>query len=170
MDMISIGKFIAELRKEKRLTQEELGERLGVTNKTVSRWETGTYMPPADALLAMSELFSVGINEILSGKRLAPEEYRNAAEENIRQALQAGSFTIKEKLAFYKKKWLKEHIALMVIMGIIVAAALVTGAVLGNGIVVCAAVLLSVVFYCFVNNAMMAYAENHAYDGSGNKR
>ena len=47
MDMISIGKFIAALRKEKGLTQEQLGEKLGVTNKTVSRWETGTYLPPA---------------------------------------------------------------------------------------------------------------------------
>ena len=66
MDLQLIGKFIAELRKEQELTQEQLGEKLGVTNKTVSRWETGAYLPPAEALLAMSDLFSVSINEILS--------------------------------------------------------------------------------------------------------
>lgn len=68
MDLIKIGNFIAELRKKQKLTQEQLGEKLGVTNKTVSRWETGTYLPPAEALLAMSELFGVSINELLSGK------------------------------------------------------------------------------------------------------
>lgn len=170
MDMISIGKFIAQLRKEKRLTQEKLGEKLGVSGKTISRWETGTYMPPADALMAMSGLFSVSVNEILSGKRLAPEEYRNAAEENIVSALKRSGFSLKEKLAFYKKKWLKEHIALMAVMGVIAAAALVAGAVLGNGVIVCAAVLLSAVFYCYINNTMMSYAEKHTYDGSGGDR
>ncbi len=57
MDLIKIGSFIADLRKEQGLTQEQLGEKIGVTNKTVSRWETGTYLPPAEALVAMSDLF-----------------------------------------------------------------------------------------------------------------
>jgi len=88
MDLQLIGKFIAELRKTKGLTQEQLGEQLGVSNKTVSRWETGAYLPPAEALLAMSDLFSVSINEILSGKRLSEEEYRAAAEENLEHVIQ----------------------------------------------------------------------------------
>ena len=76
MDLVQIGKFIAELRKEQNLTQEQLGEKVGVTNKTVSRWENGNYIPPADILLAMSQLFDVSVNEILSGKRLLAEEYK----------------------------------------------------------------------------------------------
>ena len=127
-------------------------------------------MPPADALMAMSGLFSVSINEILSGKRLAPEEYRQAAEENIRQALESGSFTLKEKLAFYKKKWLREHIALMVVLGAAVTGVFVTGVVIGNGFVVCAAALLFFAAYCYINNAMMAYAEKHTYNGNEKKR
>jgi len=51
MDLIGIGKFIAELRKEQKLTQEQLGEKIGVTNKTISRWENGNYLPPADVRL-----------------------------------------------------------------------------------------------------------------------
>ena len=51
MDLVQIGKFIAQLRKERELSQEKLGEILGVTNKTISRWETGTYLPPAEMLL-----------------------------------------------------------------------------------------------------------------------
>ena len=80
MDLVQIGKFIAELRKEQELTQEQLGEKIGVTNKTISRWENGYYLPPADVLLAMSQLFDVSVNEILSGKRLLAEEYKEAAE------------------------------------------------------------------------------------------
>ena len=79
MDLIQIGKFIAELRKEQHLTQEQFGDKLGVTSKTVSRWENGNYLPPADILLAMSRLFDVSVNELLSGKRLSTAEYKEAA-------------------------------------------------------------------------------------------
>ena len=122
MDMIRIGKFIAELRKKQGLTQEQLGENIGVTNKTISRWETGNYLPPADALMAMSELFSVSINEILSGRRLSDQEYKNAAEENLVQSIKTSSFELKDRIEFFKKKWLKEHIAVMVFIGICIAA------------------------------------------------
>jgi len=118
MDLIKIGNFIAELRKKQKLTQEQLGEKLGVTNKTVSRWETGTYLPPAEALLAMSELFGVSINELLSGKRLSEAEYKEAAEENLKQTVKTSSFTLKDRTDFYKNKWLKEHRTIMILIGI----------------------------------------------------
>lgn len=65
-----IGQFLKELRREKNLTQEELGEKVGVTNKTISKWENGNYMPPIDVLMLLSEMYGVTINEILSGHRL----------------------------------------------------------------------------------------------------
>lgn len=167
MEMISIGKFIASLRKEKNLTQEQLGEKLGVTNKTVSRWETGTYLPPAEMLLSMSELFSVSINEILSGRRLSDEEYKKSAEENLRQTVAASSFEVKERLEYFKKKWLREHIAPMIIMGIIVIAVFAAGFAVKNSLVGYLAVLLAVVFHGCRHNAMMSYAEARAYDGTG---
>ena len=95
MELTQIGKFIAELRKEQGFTQEQLGDKIGVTNKTISRWETGMYLPPADALLMISELFDVSINEILCGKRLSKEEYKEAAEENLKQTIKASSFSLK---------------------------------------------------------------------------
>ena len=63
MDLIQIGKFIAELRKEQKLTQEQFGEKVGVTNKTVSRWENGNYLPPADILLTISQMFDILYDE-----------------------------------------------------------------------------------------------------------
>lgn len=167
MDLVQIGKFIAELRKEQSLTQEQLGEKLGVTNKTISRWETGTYLPPADALLSMSDLFEVSINEILSGKRLSAEEYKEAAEENLAQTIKASSFTLKDKLQFYKKKWLKEHIAIMVFLGLCIVAVFITGILLREPLIGYLSILMLVFAHGWRNNAMMAFVEQNAYDGTG---
>ena len=70
MDMIKIGNYLSELRRERGITQEELGRELGVSNKTVSRWETGTYLPPVEMLQALSNKYGISINEILAGERL----------------------------------------------------------------------------------------------------
>lgn len=83
MDMQKIGTFLAELRKERNLTQDELGEQIGVTNKTVSRWENGNYLPPAEMLQILSELYGVSINELLAGGRLDEKHYKERAEEYI---------------------------------------------------------------------------------------
>lgn len=83
MNMQQIGNFLAELRKGKNLTQDELGKQIGVTNKTVSRWENGNYLPPIEILQILSKLYSVSINELLSGKRLDDEHYKENAEEYI---------------------------------------------------------------------------------------
>ncbi len=103
MDMVKMGNFLAELRKEHKLTQAELGEKLGVTNKTVSRWETGNYMPPVEALEELSNLYGLTINELLSGRKLKAEEYREMAESNIRDTLKASTFELKEKQFFSRK-------------------------------------------------------------------
>ena len=167
MELTQIGKFIAELRKEHGFTQEQLGNKIGVTNKTVSRWETGTYFPPADVLLTMSELFDVSINEILSGKRLSKEEYKEAAEENIKQPLKASSFSLEEKIDYFKKKWLKEHIAMMVLWGICIMGLLTAGVVLSKPLLVYGSVVLLVLGHAWRNNTMMTYVEQNAFDGSG---
>ena len=68
MDQKKIGHFIAMLRREKGFTQESLGEKLGVTNKTVSRWENGLSIPEIESLLIFSRLAKVTINDLLEGE------------------------------------------------------------------------------------------------------
>lgn len=87
MDMQKIGAFLSELRKEKNLTQNELGEQIGVTNKTISRWENGNYLPPVEILQILSKLYDVSINEILNGERINDSDYKNVSEENVKCAL-----------------------------------------------------------------------------------
>ena len=69
MDQGKIGKFLATLRKEKNLTQEELAEKLNVARRTVSRWETGFNLPDMDILIEISDFYSVDLREILDGNR-----------------------------------------------------------------------------------------------------
>ncbi|MBQ8569375.1 MAG: helix-turn-helix domain-containing protein [Oscillospiraceae bacterium] len=87
MDTKKIGIFLKELRNEKGMTQEQLGERIGVSNKTISRWETGNYMPPVDCLSILSDIYDISINEILAGERASGEVFAKIAEENITATL-----------------------------------------------------------------------------------
>ena len=83
MDPTRTGEWIAARRKEKNLTQRELAARLGVTDKAVSRWETGKGYPDVSLLPVLADELDCSVNELLSGKRLTPEEVPAAAEENL---------------------------------------------------------------------------------------
>ena len=83
MDLDKIGKFIALNRKNKGLTQEQLAEKLGVTNKTVSRWETGKYMPDLSLLKPLSEELGITLNELLSGEKIEEQKIVENTERNI---------------------------------------------------------------------------------------
>ncbi len=69
MDLVKTGTFLKELRKEKNITQEELAEKMGVSRRTVSRWETGSNMPDMDILIDISDFYEVDLREILDGER-----------------------------------------------------------------------------------------------------
>jgi len=169
MDMVQMGSFLAELRKEKNLTQAELGDKLGVTNKTISRWETGNYMPPVEMLEELSNMYGLTINELLSGKKLSTEEYKEMAETNIKESLKASAFNLKEKQDYFKKKWLKDHIAVMIIIGIIIIGVFVVGAIMRNVLIGYVAILMLVMAHGWRNNTMMTYAEKNAFDGTKDK-
>lgn len=97
MDMKRIGAFLAELRKEKNLTQDELGEQIGVTNKTISRWENGNYLPPVEMLQILGKFYNVSINEILNGERINDCNYKNISEENVKSALNRSNAIIRKQ-------------------------------------------------------------------------
>ena len=86
MDQIKIGAFLKTLRKEKNLTQEQAAERLGVSNRTVSRWETGTNMPDISLLLEIAELYGVSIPELIEGERKSEKMNEEAKEVAARMS------------------------------------------------------------------------------------
>lgn len=69
MDQKKVGSFLRELRKEKQLTQEQLAERFGVTNRSVSRWETGSNMPDLSILVELADFYDIDIRDIIDGER-----------------------------------------------------------------------------------------------------
>ena len=77
------GNFIAELRKENALTQKDLAAKINVSDKAVSRWETGKGYPDVTSLVSLSEYFDVSVNELLAGKRLTFENIKETADENL---------------------------------------------------------------------------------------
>lgn len=169
MDMVKIGKFLAQLRREKELTQEQLGEQLGVTNKTISRWENGNYLPPVEMLQLMSGIYDVSINEILSGERLTPDNYREKAEENIAAAISESSFPVKERVEYYRKKWTSDHLAGTVTGYVLFAAALAAGVIFRNTWLMATGAAGLFGWHILRYNQMMAYIERNAYDGRGQK-
>ena len=83
MNQEKIGKFILECRKEKKLTQAELAEKLGVTDKSISNWENGRNMPDLSLFKLLCELLDISINDLISGEKVSEDKYQEKLEENI---------------------------------------------------------------------------------------
>ncbi len=83
MDQIRIGKFIASCRKEQGMTQAVLAEKLAISDRAVSKWETGKCLPDSGIMLKLCALLKINVNELLSGERIMVEVYDKIAEENL---------------------------------------------------------------------------------------
>ena len=91
MDQIKTGKFIAALRRGIGLTQRELAEKLGISDKTISKWECGNGLPEVSLMLPLCEVLGITVNELLSGEKLKTEDYKSHAEENMTALLRERS-------------------------------------------------------------------------------
>ena len=83
MNQVKIGKFIAQCRKNKKLTQAQLAEKLNITDRAISKWETGNGMPDSSIMLALCNELGISINELFSGEVVKMENYNLKAEENL---------------------------------------------------------------------------------------
>ncbi|MBQ5994383.1 MAG: helix-turn-helix domain-containing protein [Clostridia bacterium] len=83
MDQQKVGRFIAERRKLKKLTQAQLAEKLGITDRAVSKWETGRSLPDSSIMLELCELLEISVNELLSGEVIEMTNYNEKAEKNL---------------------------------------------------------------------------------------
>ena len=83
MDQVKIGKFISDERKAKGYTQKQLSELLGISDKTISKWERGNGFPEASLLLPLCNELEITVNELLTGERISQQNYKKKAEENM---------------------------------------------------------------------------------------
>ena len=99
MDQEKIGKFILELRKDKKMTQQELANKIGVTDRAISKWENGRGMPDISLMKPLCEILDISLNELISGEKIDKKEYQKKSDENIFKTIK---YTNK-KTNFFKK-------------------------------------------------------------------
>lgn len=83
MNQIKIGKFIAQCRKKENLTQMQLAEKLNITDRAVSKWETGKALPDASIMLTLCEILKITVNDLLSGEIVTMENYNKEMEQKL---------------------------------------------------------------------------------------
>ena len=122
MDQLKIGKFIAEKRKEKNLTQAQLADKLGITDRAVSKWETGRSLPDAAIMLDLCGLLEITVNDLLSGEVISMVDYNEQTEKNLIAVLKEKEQTDKRLL---KTEIVIMSIALAFLIAMIAIAALI---------------------------------------------
>ncbi len=125
MDQIKIGKFIAEMRKEQNLTQIDLADQLGISNKTISKWECGNGMPDYAVMESLCDILKINVNELLSGERLPSKDYNKKAEENMMSLIQESS----EKKMWPRFESLTAILGIMALLSTVVLMILSCGGV-----------------------------------------
>ena len=97
MNQEKIGKFIVECRKENKLTQEQLAEKLGVTDRSVSNWENGICLPDCSLYKTLCDVLGITINELFAGQKIREEEYKKVADENLMKMLKYKLYCLSDK-------------------------------------------------------------------------
>ena len=166
MNQEKIGSFISKLWKEKRMTQQELANKLGVTDRAISNWENGRRMPDYSIIMNLCKELNISLNELFDGQKIIDNNYKEVADKNLLFALKNSVFTLKDRIRYYKTKWLKEH-KFKIILSIISIIILLTSLIIQHVTLYLAltiTILLGILFYTILYNQMMCYIENNAYN------
>lgn len=108
MDQIKTGKFIKQKRKEKNITQEKLAEKLGITDRAVSKWENGVCLPDSGIMSELCEILSISINDLFSGEMVDMKENNKKVEENLLEMIKIKEEKDKQLLAL---EWIIGYIS-----------------------------------------------------------
>lgn len=136
------GEFIAVLRKKNGLTQKQLAKKLNVSDKAVSRWETGKGYPDVASLMALSDFFKVSVNELLAGKIIQSENLKEIADENVLSAFKESEKSKKKqsaKIVFYTVSLLAVLLPVLIIiikeLGSVIYAQIISGQIQTENII-----------------------------------
>lgn len=123
MDQLKVGRFIAECRKNKKLTQAQLSEKLGITDKAVSKWERGVSMPDSSIMLELCGVLGISVNELLSGEKIDME---NSEQKNEQLLLDMAKEVEKRNKTIWTSMWVLMGICIVgLLAGCAVAAFLI---------------------------------------------
>ena len=123
MDQLKIGKFIADCRKRKNLTQMQLAEKLGITDKAISKWERGIAMPDSSIMLELCDILSISVNELLSGEKISME---NNNQKNEQLLLDMAKELERKNKTIWSSMWAIMIVSMTALFaGILIAAFLI---------------------------------------------
>ncbi len=123
MNQIKIGRFIAECRKKANLTQMQLAEKLGITDKAVSKWERGVAMPDTSIMLELCDILGISVNELLSGEKIIMENNNQKNEELL---LEMAKELEKKNKTIWSSMWAIMLVSMTALLaGIFIAAFLI---------------------------------------------
>ena len=97
MNQVEIGKFIAECRKNKNMTQNQLAKMLNITNKSISKWENGSCLPDPSLYEPLCDILGITINELFAGQRIEKEDYQRMADANLMRMLKYKLYQLSDK-------------------------------------------------------------------------
>ena len=97
MNQVEIGKFIAECRKSKNMTQNQLAEMLNISNKSISKWENGSCLPDPSLYEPLCDILGITINELFAGQRIEKEDYQRMADANLMRMLKYKLYQLSDK-------------------------------------------------------------------------
>ena len=123
MDQLKIGKFIADCRKRKNLTQMQLAEKLGITDKAISKWERGIAMPDSSIMLELCDILGISVNELLSGEKISME---NNNQKNEQLLLDMAKELERKNKTIWSSMWAIMIVSMTALFaGILIAAFLI---------------------------------------------
>ena len=122
MDQIKIGRFIADCRKKAKLTQVQLAEKLGITDKAISKWERGLSMPDSSIMLELCEILSISVNELLSGEKISME---NSDKKNEQLLLEMTKEVEKKNKIIWNSMWVIMIVSMIALFAGILTAAFI---------------------------------------------
>ena len=114
MDQLKIGKFISECRKAKSLTQAQLSEKLGITDKAISKWERGIAMPDSSIMLELCDILGISVNELLSGEKISME---NNNQKNEQLLLDMAKELEKKNKTIWSAMWIIMTVSILGLIG-----------------------------------------------------
>ena len=158
MDLVKIGKFIAILRKEKGITQEQLAEKLYVTDRAVSKWERGLSLPDAAKMIDLCNILGINVNELLLGERVDMKDNEKKTEELLLEMTKQEEVKNKRLIM---DMWVLMISALLFYVGIIIVSCITLeeGPILGTIICSSTVLLVIVAFYGFKLEVEAGYYE-----------
>lgn len=120
MNQIKIGKFIAECRKKVGLTQLDLADKLGITDRAVSKWENGRAMPDSSLMIDLCKILKINVNDLLMGEVVSVENYNESYEEIILQ--------LKKEKEYADRRFLALEVVLGIVSVLILLIPIIIGA------------------------------------------